>query len=340
MIPLHSHKAVYGWLLACMSMVALMVFIGGVTRLTESGLSIVEWKLVSGTLPPLSDEAWQQEFGEYKTSPEYQKKNYSFGVAEFKRIFWLEYLHRLLGRLTGLVFFIPLLYFVARKALPARLTRRMLGACVLVGAQGTVGWIMVASGLEHDPRVNPAKLALHLMLALTLFSLLLWTYWQAKARVRLAGNRRFVMLLRVTLVCLVVQIILGALVAGNDAGLTYNTYPLMDGRVVPSGLWAMESWQQNIIVNIVFVQFAHRVMAHVLVALGIALVVYGWRKTPALRGPLSLVGYIMAGQFLLGIFTLLHAVPVSLGSAHQMGAVALLGAMLNLLYLAPMQQRR
>lgn len=324
-----------------MTMVVLMVFIGGVTRLTESGLSIVEWKLVAGIFPPLSEEAWQAEFAEYQSSPEFQQKNFSFGVSEFKRIYWLEYLHRLLGRLTGLVFIAPLLYFTARKALPGPLLRRMGLACVLVAAQGAVGWIMVASGLVNDPRVNPLKLTLHLMLAFTLFALLLWTYWQATGRPRSEAARPMACWVRAALVVAIIQIALGALVAGNDAGLTYNTYPLMDGKLIPSGLWMLEPWHRNLFTHVVFVQFAHRLGAHLLVLVALVLLVKGWRgMVDQGQSALRLFAVAFAVQFLLGVATLVHAVPVSLGSAHQMGAIALLAALLNLVYLTKIQQDR
>lgn len=330
MIPLHSHRAVALWILACMSCVAMMVFIGGVTRLTESGLSIVEWKLVSGILPPIGEAAWAKEFTAYQTSPEYKRKNFSFGVEEFKRIFWLEYLHRLLGRLTGLIFLLPLLYFSVRRALPTRLFRRMCGACLLVGAQGAVGWVMVASGLVDDPRVNPAKLALHLLLAFTLFGLLLWTYWQVRGRIAVAGTVPASGYGALTCL-LVAQILIGALVAGNDAGLSYNSYPLMDGHLVPQGLMTLSPWHKNLIVNIVFVQFAHRLLAHLLLAGVIVLVIRDYH-IHAMRPALALLAATTGIQFLLGVLTLVYVVPIPLASAHQMGALALLGALLNQLY--------
>ena len=157
------------WLLACMAMVVLMVFIGGVTRLTESGLSIVEWKLVTGIFPPMTQEGWEAELQEYRASPEYQQVNRGMSVDEFKQIYWLEWLHRLLGRMTGLVFLLPLIYFAARRQITRRLGTRMFIAGLLVAAQGTLGWLMVYSGLQDDPRVSPLRLAAHLSLAFTLF---------------------------------------------------------------------------------------------------------------------------------------------------------------------------
>lgn len=340
MIPLSPYaRPVRLWLACLIALVATMVFVGGVTRLSESGLSIVEWKLFSGVFPPLTQDGWQKEFSAYQTSPEYKQKNFTFGVEEFKRIFWLEYIHRLLGRLVGIAFILPYLYFLARRALPKPLAKRMLAATLLVGAQGAVGWIMVKSGLIDAPRVSPLKLALHLSLALSLFSLLLWTFWQTRGRMRNGvATSRFHFLLRLMSWLLAIQIIFGALVAGNDAGLSYNTYPLMDGHFIPAQLGqafaAGEPWYGNTLI----VQFFHRSGAHLLCLFVAACLYYGARQ-PA---PLRTASYWLAGafalQFLLGILTLLHAVPLPLASAHQMAAMFLLTAVLNLRYLAVKSQ--
>jgi cytochrome c oxidase assembly protein subunit 15 len=238
------------WLTLLIVLVALMVAVGGVTRLTESGLSIVEWKLVSGTLPPMSETAWQEEFDAYKTSPQYLKVNHTFTLPDFQHIFWLEYLHRLLGRIIGLAVFLPLVYFIIRRALPKPLLWRMIAITVLVGAQGTVGWIMVASGLTDQPRVAPIKLALHLLLAFSLFGALLWTRWQAIGSARSATDCKIVIATRLLLVLALIQLAFGALVAGLRAGKTYNTYPLMDGKWVPDGLYRLAPWWDNHVVYI------------------------------------------------------------------------------------------
>lgn len=328
------------WLACLIALVTSMVFVGGVTRLTESGLSIVEWKLFSGVFPPLTQEGWQKEFAAYQTSPEYKHKNSSFGVEEFKRIFWLEYIHRLLGRLVGIAFIAPYLYFLARSALPKPLAKRMLVATLLVGAQGAVGWIMVKSGLIDAPRVSPLKLALHLSLALSLFALLLWTFWQTGARAKTGMlTSRFHCALRVTSWVLAIQIILGALVAGNDAGLSYNTYPLMDGHFIPTQLGqafvAGGPWYGNTLI----VQFLHRSGAHLLCLLVMLCLYYGIRQPSAsLRKATYWLAAAFALQFLLGVLTLIHVVPLPLASAHQMAAMLLLAAVLNLRYLAVKSQ--
>ena len=343
MIPHPSHaRAVRFWIISLMALVVCMIFIGGVTRLTESGLSIVEWKLFSGIFPPLTQEGWENEFAAYQASPEFQKKNFDFGVAEFKRIFWLEYIHRLLGRVIGLAFIVPFFYFVARKALPSPLTKRMAIATLLVGMQGAIGWIMVQSGLVDAPRVNPLKLALHLSLALSLFALLIWTWWQITARVReLAPGAAFQRVLSITLVVLALQIVLGALVAGNDAGLSYNTYPLMDGHIVPPSL--ADVWRDGgaWYANTLIVQFLHRTGAHLLVVLVGALLWCGLRySSPHIRRAVLWIAGAFFVQFMLGVMTLVHVVPLALASAHQMAAIGLLATVLNLRYLALKPQMR
>lgn len=332
--PRHR-RAITAWLTTTIVLVVFMILIGGLTRLTESGLSIVEWKLLDGIFPPLTQEAWEVEFSAYKTSPEYLLVNKGFGLAEFKRIFWLEYIHRVLGRVIGLSLVIPFVYFVARRALPRPLLLRMGAACVLVAMQGTVGWIMVASGLADQPRVDPIKLALHLSLALALFSLLLWTRWQVAApRPTAHIQRGYTMRLWVGL--LGVQIVLGALVAGLDAGYTYNTFPLMDGKLVPGGLHLLQPWWLNHVENVMTVQFQHRMGAWLVMAVGLFVASYHWRHALAeQRLYLRAVGWVVGLQFSLGVATLVSGMNIALASAHQMGAVLLLGLSLRLVWLYP-----
>jgi cytochrome c oxidase assembly protein subunit 15 len=323
-----------------MCLVASMVFIGGVTRLTESGLSIVEWKLFSGVLPPMTENEWQKEFAEYQTSPEYKIKNSDFTVDAFKRIYWLEYIHRLLGRFIGLAVIVPFLFFsVCRKFSPS-IFKRTLCACFLVSAQGTVGWIMVKSGLMDAPRVHPMKLTLHLSLALSLFALLLSTYWKAIARsAGVAVTTTFRGIISITTLVLIIQIILGAFVAGNDAGLSYNTYPLMDGRIIPAGLSEALSNGNSWMTNTLIVQFAHRAGAHVLIILCAIILWIGLRSphTSIRRASVYLALSIIV-QFILGVLTLIHGVPIALASAHQMTAIVLLITLMNLRHLTSKPQ--
>ena len=332
-LPLYA-PAIRCWLLTCIALVVLMVAIGGVTRLTESGLSIVEWKLVSGTVPPLTGEAWQQEFDSYKTSPQFLKVNKSFSVGEFKQIFWLEYLHRLLGRIIGMVILLGTFYFGIRKRFTAALLWRMLGICVLVGAQGTVGWIMVASGLNTEPRVEPIKLGLHLLLAFALFAALLWTYWQVKNITRPIVQKPIPYIARGVLAFLILQIFFGALVAGLRAGLTYNTYPLMDGQWIPDGLYLLSPWWKNHLENPLTVQFQHRMIA-IAVVLGIVgLILAAWRKVEAWL--LKVLAGVVFLQFTLGVATLLSVVNLWLASAHQLGALLLFAVLMRITYATPL----
>lgn len=328
-------RAVRLWLTITAVLVVAMVLIGGLTRLTESGLSIVEWKLLDGIFPPLTQEAWELEFSAYKTSPEYLLVNKGFGLADFQRIFWLEYLHRVLGRIIGLVLILPFIYFVARKALPKPLIKRMGFACVLVALQGTVGWIMVASGLVDQPRVDPIKLALHLSLALALFAVLLWTRWQV-AGLRPAPHIQRGCSIRLLLGLLVAQIVLGALVAGLDAGFAYNSFPLMDGQLVPKGLHLLQPWWLNHLENVMTVQFQHRAGAWAVLVLGLFVASIHWRHALAeQRLYLRALGWVVGLQFCLGVATLLSGMNIALASAHQMGAVLLLGVTLRLVWLYP-----
>lgn len=337
MQPLPQHLApIRFWITAVAVLVVLMVLIGGLTRLTESGLSIVEWKLIDGILPPMSDAAWQKEFAAYQHSPEFKQVNSGFSVGDFKRIFWLEYIHRVLGRVIGLALLVPFAYFAARRMLPAPLCKRMLLACVLVAAQGAVGWIMVASGLVDEPRVAPLKLALHLSLALILFLLLIWTRWQVTGVPRGTAPGRSALAIRALFALTFFQVVLGALVAGIDAGYSYNTWPLMDGDFIPADLYFKAPWWLNHLEHIRMVQFQHRMLAYMVVGLCMLLAfVQHQRADKRQRRALYAMGTVVKLQFLLGVATLLSVMHIALASAHQMGAVLLLGTLAWLAWLYP-----
>lgn len=335
-------RALRIWLLACMTMVALMVFIGGVTRLTESGLSIVEWKLVTGILPPFTEAGWEAELAEYRNSPQYRQINRGMSIAEFRQIYWLEWLHRLLGRLTGLVFALPFVWFTLRGQPGSPLTRRMGLACLLVVAQGALGWLMVASGLQDDPRVSPLRLAAHLSLAFFLFCYLYWTWLRLHNVTRHPpppGAARFSfplsgVTIRLVTALIFIQIMLGAFVAGMDAGLVYNSWPLMDGDWIPPNLLRLEPWWRNLIEFVPMVQWQHRSVAYIVVAAVLGFCAAGWKTGP--RRLLALFAALLLLQFALGVFTLIHAVPLSLASAHQMVALALLACAVRLCYAFPL----
>ncbi len=322
------------WLLTCMSMVVLMVFIGGVTRLTESGLSIVEWKLVTGILPPLTQEGWEAELQLYRASPEYQQINRGMSVSEFKQIFWLEWLHRLLGRLTGLVFAVPLIYFAARKLLPNPMGKQMLIACLLVGAQGTLGWLMVYSGLQQDPRVSPLRLAAHLSLAFGLFCYLYWLWLSHTQTPRASGPA---VPIRIITALIALQIIFGAFVAGMDAGLVYNTWPLMDGDWMPPYTYPAP-WLESLYSHVPSVQWQHRSFAYIVAAAILGFVALNWRSGE--RKWLTIFAAILLIQFALGVFTLLYTVPITLASAHQIVALALLATAVRLCYAYPLRSQK
>lgn len=332
---MHDHSpAIRRWLLACMALVVLMVGLGGYTRLTESGLSIVEWKLLSGTLPPMNAKSWAHEFAEYQTSPQFKKVNAGFTVADFKKIYWLEYLHRLLGRIIGMLVILPFFYFLARGKLSPAMKRRGLLLTFLVASQGAVGWIMVASGLVDAPRVAPIKLALHLSLAFVFFLSMLWTYWQLHSPARSTASAGLSRAAKGLFLLIFLQIVFGALVAGLDAGLSYNTYPLMDGQFIPNGLHALSPWWKNHLESVLTVQFQHRMGALAVVTGVIGFVMAAWKRGDAAqRHALQWLAAAVALQFALGVATLLSAVNIHLASAHQLVALLLLGSTLRITYL-------
>ncbi len=301
-------------------MVLLMIFVGGWTRLTDSGLSIVEWKPVTGIIPPMTEEAWHEEFSSYKTSPEYQKLNKNFALEDFKDIFWLEFIHRILGRLTGLLIIIPAIFFGMKMP--------YVWMSLLVILQGFMGWYMVKSGLVDNPYVSHYRLAAHLMLAILLYSVILWQIFKSwipafAGMTSVVGITSCYNFARITLGFIYIQIFLGALVAGLDAGLIYNEYPLMGGRFVPAEVL----FSHRIFDDATSVQFLHRCMAYVVAISSIAL---GWRLLPKAIG-WWVIGTVLM-QFLLGVLTLLYSVPIKLALAHQLFAVLLLSMVLYLVF--------
>jgi cytochrome c oxidase assembly protein subunit 15 len=313
------------WLLGMALLVFAMVLVGGATRLTESGLSIVEWKPVTGALPPLSETAWQAEFDKYKAIPQYQQINRGMGLAEFKTIFWWEWTHRLLGRAIGVAFLLPFLWFLWRGWVEPGLRRRLWTIFALGAVQGAVGWWMVASGLAERTSVSQYRLAFHLTLACVIYAAIVWTALRTMAPPLSAAPGR----LRISAVALFVlvlaQIYLGALVAGLDAGLTYNTWPLMDGRLVPAAadLFLLAPAWRNLFENMLTVQFDHRLLAYALWMFAVLHAVDAVRSRRGAGGALLLAGAVTV-QAAIGILTLLHQVPLSLGLLHQGMALVVL----------------
>ena len=326
--PDRSRRAIRTWLLAVAALVFAMVLVGGATRLTESGLSIVEWQPVAGALPPLSAAEWQAQFDKYKTIPQYQALNPGMSLDAFKTIFWWEWAHRLLGRLIGAAFLLPFLWFLLKGRVEPRSRPRLWMIFGLGAFQGAVGWWMVASGLANRVEVSQYRLAFHLMLAALIYVALLWTAQGLAPRsgmpvpARLRSSARFL----VTLV--LAQIYLGALVAGLRAGLIYNTWPLIDGGLVPapSQLLFNEPWWRNFFENPLTVQFDHRMVAYALLAAAILHAVdvtRTLRRGAALRGALALAAAVTL-QAALGILTLLTQAPLGLALMHQAMAMIVL----------------
>ena len=331
-----NRRLVATWLFGVAGMVLVMIVLGGVTRLTGSGLSIMEWAPFAGALPPMSDAEWQRLFQLYQQIPQYALVNEGFGLAGFKQIFWLEWTHRLWGRLIGLAFLGPLLWFWATGRLERRSRPWLVLLFLLGGLQGLVGWVMVASGFAPDSTaVSPYRLVIHLVLALVLYSALVWAgllvLWQAPARIASAGRLRALALVCSALVAL--TIVAGGLVAGTHAGLDYNSFPLMDGRVVPEGYARLQPFLRNLTENIATVQFDHRLLATLTALTATVLLVVGLAAHPPRTVRLSLVvlGVTVATQYALGVATLLLVVPVWLATAHQANAVLVLTASLVLL---------
>ncbi len=316
------------WLIAVAALIALMVLVGGATRLTESGLSIVEWKPVTGTLPPLNEAQWAQAFEGYKTIPQYRELNAGMSLSEFKTIFWWEWSHRLLGRVIGAVYLLPFLYFLWRGVLSSELKRRLWLIFGLGALQGAVGWWMVASGLSQRTEVSQYRLAAHLMLALIIFAAIVWTLRRLTARPHEAALPRLKITSVVLLGMTFLQIYFGALVAGLRAGRVYNTWPEIDGAFIPSAarLFFEEPWWRNLFDNTLTVQFEHRMTAYALLALALLHAIDTVRVragTAVIGGAWWLVAAITL-QAVLGILTLLHQVPIDLALAHQAVAIVVL----------------
>lgn len=332
-----AHRAIAIWLFVVAGLVFAMVIVGGATRLTDSGLSITEWKPVTGAIPPLSEEAWQTELDKYRQIPEYQLQNRGMSLEEFKAIYYWEWGHRLLGRLIGVAFFVPFVFFLlARKVERARVPR-LLGLFVLGGMQGALGWFMVMSGLTERVDVSQYRLAAHLGLAFVIYAALLWTaldFLRGTWGLTRAQHRGFGRWVIALTVLIYLQIILGAFVAGLDAGFIYNTWPLMDGDLIPAGLFHEMPWISNFFENRLTVQFQHRMVAYLVVIGAAALWIYGRRvglATRIAKASNMLLAMVLL-QVTLGIWTLLAVVPLSLGLIHQGGAVLTLSAAVYLLH--------
>lgn len=331
-----SRKAIVLWLWLVCGLIVSMVVIGGITRLTHSGLSIVEWRPISGAIPPLTEHAWQELFLQYQQYPQYKLLNQGMSLEEFRFIFFWEYLHRLVGRLVGVVYLLPFAWFVLRRRVNARMAWRLGLGLVLGGLQGVAGWYMVKSGLVKNPHVSHYRLAIHLLLAFGVLSYLFWLILDLTRGEPSAKEARALVLLRrwgrVVSALLVVQILYGAFTAGLRAGFGFNTFPKMNSEWVPSNFWQLAPGWVNLFENQAAVQFLHRTMGWLLL-FAIAGLAWAARRMTldriqrnAVRGLLAMVLI----QFGLGVLTILWVVPLSVAVIHQAGACVLLLAAVNL----------
>lgn len=328
-------KAISHWLLVCLFLIFAMVVLGGVTRLTDSGLSMVNWHPIHGTIPPLNAMEWEEEFSLYQQSPEFLKINHAMNVDEFKTIFWFEYSHRMLGRFIGLVFFVPFVFFWWQKKIKPGLTPKLLAMFVLGGVQGLLGWYMVKSGLVSNPHVSQYRLTAHLVSAILIFGFILWTWLDLRFPKSLQNSQdpqlnRWYKLSFGLLALVLLTIVSGGFVAGLKAGHIFNTFPLMGGQWIPEGILALSPWYMNLFENLVTVQFNHRVLA-----VGTALLLLAWyiKGRSRFDGQLltrsfKWIGMMVIIQVSLGLSTLLFNVPVPIAAMHQAGGLLLFSAML------------
>jgi cytochrome c oxidase assembly protein subunit 15 len=330
--PTPHDRQIATWLLFCAVVIFGMILLGGMTRLTNSGLSMVEWKPLMGVIPPLSEQAWMETFEKYKQFPEYQKVNRGMSLAEFKYIFMYEYLHRVLGRLIGVIFLLPMLYFSFKGRVRPGLMPKLVALFFLGGLQGLLGWYMVKSGLVDDPRVSQYRLTAHLGLAVIIYAYMLWValdlLFPKGSRGESGGGLARWSLVLIGLVYL--MILSGGLVAGTRAGFAYSTWPLMGTTFIPPGLYAGTPFWLDIFEDITTIQFNHRMFAYLLFLLlsGFAIVVLRQVRHAHARLGAILVVVTLLVQVGLGISTLLLHVPVGVATAHQGGAVLLLSAVL------------
>lgn len=328
-----QRRAIFTWLAICCAMIFIMCLIGAITRLTESGLSITKWEPVRGAIPPLDDASWGRAFGLYKQSPQYSAINQGMDLASFKGIYFWEWLHRLWGRLIGLVYALPLVFFWAKGMVPQGFKKPLLASLLLGGLQGFIGWFMVQSGLQEDmANVSAYRLALHLDAALLIYGFLLWQMLRLKNIAPCTDARQVRPHAVLALLCVCITITWGALTAGLDAGKIYNSFPLMNGYVLPPDALALHPVSLNFFENPAAVQFMHRCLAVftfiVLMSLAMRLHKRGAEKTA------TALGVLVTLQIMLGIGTLLSGVDIALAVAHQANAVLVLSLAIMALYRA------
>ncbi len=326
-------RAITAWLFICSMMIAVMVVIGGLTRLTHSGLSIVEWRPITGILPPLSASDWEILFKKYQQYPEFRLKNPAMDLNGFKSIFWLEFIHRLWGRFIGVIFLVPLLFFALKKKLDRRRLKQLAMIFMLGGLQGFLGWFMVKSGLSERADVSHYRLAAHLGLACLLYG---WIFWMALESLFPTPHplsksvTRHRHLLSALIAFLAVTILSGSFVAGSDAGFIYNTFPLMGNTLLPKDLFVLTPLADNFLNNVVTIQFTHRILTAMLLIAVAGF--WGWIVRQSLPIRTRVAAHLLLAavilQVILGVSTLLMMVPVTLAATHQAGALLVLSTML------------
>ncbi|HEY0150313.1 MAG TPA: COX15/CtaA family protein [Allosphingosinicella sp.] len=321
-------QAIANWLLAVAALVFVMIVVGGITRLTESGLSITRWEPITGTLPPVGDQAWQDAFELYRQSPQYQKINTGMTLSEFKNIYFWEYIHRLLGRVIGLAFALPLLWFAVKRAIPSGYGWKLVLLLLLGGTQGAIGWWMVASGLVDRPEVSHIRLAVHLLTAFTIFGALIWVAMDLKRLAADGATRPARMPTSAIwlLSLLALQFLFGAYVAGLEAGYAFSSWPKMGDEWFPAGAPMLDPFLRNFVDNPIVVQFVHRWLAFVFAAAALLFARTAWKRGHPLEAALLILAVLT--QILLGIFTLLTGVDIHIAAAHQGMAALLLGTVL------------
>lgn len=332
-----DNRVVGRWLLLCCALVFAMVVLGGVTRLTGSGLSMVRWQPLSGVIPPISAKAWEVEFQHYQTSPEFKKINRHLLLDEFKTIFYFEYAHRMLGRMIGLAFLLPLLYLVWRRRIRRQLVPRLVVLFILGGLQGLLGWYMVKSGLVDIPRVSPYRLTAHLVAAVAIYGYMFWVALDLlHNRTSEPGVSRVAGMASMAAFMVLVTMLSGGFVAGLKAGHAFNSFPLMAGKWLPPGYLAAEPAWRNFFETIPTVQFNHRWLAIATFVLVLVFVARGWQDATLARyrRVLALFAGVASVQVVLGISTLLLHVPVILGAAHQGCALVLFTVALYLTFVS------
>lgn len=335
-IQAQNDKKIATWLLLVATVIFGMILLGGTTRLTHSGLSMVNWKPIMGVIPPMNDHDWMETFHHYQQSVEYQKVNYHMTVNEFKEIFYFEYFHRLLGRMIGVLFLFPFLYFWYKKMIRKSLTPQMIIIFILGGLQGLLGWYMVKSGLVNDPHVSQYRLTAHFMSAILIYSYLLWVAFGLikKEQQHFEPSIQIKMFKLSTVLTFLIAFMMatGGFVAGTRAGHAYNTFPLMAGKFIPDGLYSLQPFWHNWFENITTIQFNHRMIAYIIIIFA-SFVIFKLRHHTTSTKIHTITLWLMIVltlQITLGIANILLAVPVVLGVSHQGGAVLLLTVMLYL----------